>query len=214
MPMVPGNLLSEFRIAKDKEFAWTKYQETCKLLGTPPISRLKDQLYSGGITFSRYQINPVGLQAITFVITDLLLSSNMTQISLTHMDINSNGLKILADGLCGVDRCPLLVLVLDGNPLRTEPTDRSQDSGQLQANSNKNSYSNTAALTLAAIVEHIRRLSRLSLEGAVPSTRNVCNCAEWPRECMIKVTFENEQAASWAIQELKSWQRLSKIIQT
>lgn len=112
---------------------------------------------------ARYPMNASSIAAFTSVAHELLSALTLTQISLSHTDINSAGLSILADGLCKIDDNPLLVLVLDGNPLGREPQDLTQDSTRLHASSNKNSFSTASATRIAAIVKSAKGLTRLSL---------------------------------------------------
>lgn len=164
--MIRDATLPQFQNRQEVNLAWSQYKKTCKELGTQPVTHVLPQLTSGGVVLSHYSITGPGMTGLLTIFTHMFatsMPSKLTKISLTHMNITSVRLKLLADALAGVADCPLLVLILDGNPLSRDPVDLTQDSSVLTPTANRNNRSTAGALALALILSSVKGLSHLSV---------------------------------------------------
>lgn len=108
--LVRDHTLPELETQQESKERWNRYVAHCKKGGTHPVSKLQDQLSSGGLTLSHYPLNVNGLSSVTSMITDLMVASKLTYLSLTNMDINSSGIEILAARVCSITACPVRIL--------------------------------------------------------------------------------------------------------
>ena len=194
------------------------FQKKCEELETHPVSLLQDQLSSGGVVLSHYPINLTIITAMSSVLIKPLKESRLTKISLTHMNINSMGLQNLADALCSIENCPLLILILDGNPLSKCPAYR-QDSSQgpfsqdstcqdpLVARPNRNTFCSAGAEALTTIIKTIDGLSHLSVaqcqlrnSGLVEVARAVKN-----HESITFLNMSDNEASDNGGNDLLKW---------
>ena len=155
--------LDEFTVNSEEKMTWAQYVQKCLELGTHPVASLKRQITSGGIILARYSLKSSAVLAISAMACQMLSARKLTTVSLCHVDLSSDAIQVLADGLCSVDDCPLVMLILDGNPLSKEPTDHSQD--PLRAKQNRNSFSLAGAEAIARTVDRLKRLTTLSVAG-------------------------------------------------
>ena len=233
---IRDDLLPEFLATSDIDYVWNKYKEKCKELGTQAISKLHEQLASGGIILSRYHINITGMKALADVITTYLSESRLTKISLTHLNINSAVIKILTDAICGVDDCPLLVLILDGNPLSREPCSRAdgsrhrfddlaldnlqprpstEASSPIQPRRNSNSFGADGAQSVARIVQCVKGLVHLSLAGCQLGNSGIVEVAERVRrhKCLRRLDLsDNEIPGSCGEDMLRASETIGELV--